>query len=420
MSTDVDIHVDNPVTRKVKRISFKHVMSFLFLLAFFSYSFYQVSQKPRILVLHSYDTDYDWVNEVSEGIRSVLDNKRYLVRWHYMKTKKNPGNEFGRKAGVRALDLIAEWEPNVIIAIDDNAQKYVAKHYIDEIKRPAYKTNIVYSGVGAEPEAYGYDRAKNVTGILERMPLDAIKYSALQVFSEPARIRKIRLLHISDSSKSGCLNKQQIDQFKWWPEILKESHDVSSFENWKKVLSERGEFADILLMTNYDTLTPGTLESQSKLDCHDVSSDRNKDKNQKPNSIELQTNIDKKIKQDFVPREKVVTWSKSEFPSLIMGGWGFFVKNGGHLAVAISGFEQGEVAAQMAVKIIGTVANTAKNTKKINRAQAPWEIDGRSTEQFIIHYNGSYDFYQHPNYPMIPAFYESFARAAGTYRENEK
>jgi len=56
-------------------------------------------------------------------------------------------------------------EPDVLIAVDDNAQKYAAKYFVNH---PRIK--IVFSGINGSVQPYGYDTANNVTGILERNP----------------------------------------------------------------------------------------------------------------------------------------------------------------------------------------------------------------------------------------------------------
>ena len=93
---------------------------------------YEVSRKPRVLVLHSYGTDYSWVTEVSEGINRVLAGKPYSMRWHYMDTKRHPDDAFKERAGQAARDVIEQWQPNVIVTVADNAQALVGKHYVND------------------------------------------------------------------------------------------------------------------------------------------------------------------------------------------------------------------------------------------------------------------------------------------------
>ena len=138
-------------------------------------------KKPRILILHSYDLDYSWVRDINDGINRVLSDKAYSIKWHYMDTKRHPSNEFKEKAGNTARVMIDSWNPDLILAIDDNAQKYVAQKYNNHDKM-----KIVFTGVNAELNAYGYDQAKNVTGVLERIPFNEFR----EVFSQILPKRK--------------------------------------------------------------------------------------------------------------------------------------------------------------------------------------------------------------------------------------
>lgn len=87
-------------------------------------------------------------------------------------------------AASTAKSLINRWEPHVIIAIDDNAQTMRIKNRISNkkikiqvasafVNKPGLQ--VVFSGVNGTREQYGYVDAENVTGILERLELNAIK-----------------------------------------------------------------------------------------------------------------------------------------------------------------------------------------------------------------------------------------------------
>lgn len=62
--------------------------------------------KPRVLVLHSYDTEYSWTRDISTGLTRTFSNKAYTMRWHYMDTKRNPDEAFKQRAGLLARRII--------------------------------------------------------------------------------------------------------------------------------------------------------------------------------------------------------------------------------------------------------------------------------------------------------------------------
>jgi ABC-type uncharacterized transport system substrate-binding protein len=82
-----------------------------------------------------------------------------------------------------------------------------------------------------------------------------------------------------------------------------------------------------------------------------------------------------------------------------MGTDGFFVEDGGALAIGASPFEQGEVAARMVLDIV-------------TRGTIPRDIPVVSTEQFAVFMRGEK---MQELGLWLPRFYESFARATHNY-----
>jgi ABC-type uncharacterized transport system substrate-binding protein len=80
-----------------------------------------------------------------------------------MDTKRNNTEQWKRAAGQEAKRIVAEYRPQVVISLDDNAQQYFTKDYAGEPAPPYF----VFSGVNGEPAQYGFPAA-NVTGVLER------------------------------------------------------------------------------------------------------------------------------------------------------------------------------------------------------------------------------------------------------------
>ncbi len=114
----------------------------------------------KVLVVMSYEDNFPWVMEIKEGIDSMLADK-CEIRYFYMDTKKNLKG--GEQKAEEAYTLYQEFQPDGIIAGDDNAQSlFVVKYLKDKVKTP-----VMFCGVNAKPEKYGFP-ASNVSGILER------------------------------------------------------------------------------------------------------------------------------------------------------------------------------------------------------------------------------------------------------------
>jgi ABC-type uncharacterized transport system substrate-binding protein len=113
-----------------------------------------------VLVVMSYEQTNPWCIEIKEGIESILANICDLS-YFYMDTKINLKD--GAKKAKKAYALYKNLKPDGIITVDDNAQSMFILPYL----KNKVKTPVMFCGVNADPENYGYP-ASNVSGILER------------------------------------------------------------------------------------------------------------------------------------------------------------------------------------------------------------------------------------------------------------
>lgn len=121
------------------------------------------AQEHRLLVVHSYHTGYEWVQGLDRAIDASLEGFPGLeVQRVYLDTKRRSSPGERAEAGRRALETLAAFGPEVVIAADDNAQELVVRPHLGK-RSPQF----VFAGVNAAPETYGFP-APNVTGILER------------------------------------------------------------------------------------------------------------------------------------------------------------------------------------------------------------------------------------------------------------
>ena len=75
----------------------------------------------KILYVDSYYDDYDWSQGLTSGIKSVLDGTGVELKIVRMDTKRNPAEEFKKKAGEDAHLAIEVFKPDVLMVSDDNA-----------------------------------------------------------------------------------------------------------------------------------------------------------------------------------------------------------------------------------------------------------------------------------------------------------
>lgn len=328
---------------------------FIALAGFISFSM----QKPRIFILHSYHPSYSWTRDVDVGLDRVLAEKTYYsVRRFYMDTKRHPWVHYKKAVGVNAYNSINTWKPDVLIAVDDDAQKYVASRFVGNPD-----IDVVFAGVNGEIDKYGYSKADNVTGILERKKLKALK-DMLLILADKHPDHPLRIVNIGDKSESVQYDDDFIKSFDWSPVVYAGSTLVETLGEWKDAISSASRIADVVIVENYRKL------------------------------------VREAGKTDLVPPEETVGWTTKNSSIPVVGLNGFYVEDGGMMSIATSPYEQGEVAADIAVRIVdGT---------------PPSEIPVASTRQFVVYMSKSL---VNSSGLELPEVYEAFARGTNNYYE---
>ena len=114
----------------------------------------------KVMVVLSYDRQFAWERDIVEGILSVLGESSD-IQYVEMNTKADFAG--GQQKAQEAYALYQQFQPDGIITADDNAISMFVLPYIkDKVKTP-----VIFCGVNAEPEKYGFP-ASNVSGVLER------------------------------------------------------------------------------------------------------------------------------------------------------------------------------------------------------------------------------------------------------------
>lgn len=318
--------------------------------------------KPSILIVHSYAPDYAWVRDVDSGLARVLDARwRYKVRWYYMDTKRHPSEAHKRSAGRAARHVIEATRPDIVIAIDDDAQQFVARHFINDAR-----LRIVFAGVNRQARHYGYDRAANVTGILEPIPLAALR-EALHSATSAGRAwtgqQGMRLAFLGDQSATTGGDLERVRQFDWQPLQRGAVSQVATWAQWQAAVLAAGRDHDVLLLAGYRGL------AQSSSD------------------------------PTLVPPSVVVAWTEAHSPLPVVGVNAFYVEDGGMLALGASPWEQGEVAGARALALLFRSADMAA-------------LPMTESQQFVVSMSGAR---MRARGFALPRVYEAAARSGNLY-----
>ena len=180
-------------------------------------------RKPRILVLHSLGAETPWVRGVDRGLRRVLETNRnpVTVEWHHLGLDdKRPGQGMMR-ALAAARRTIQSLDPHLVIAIDDEANAFVARDF-----SRAGGRRILYVSIDRDPLAYGYHGDRQISGIAERLPL--VPVMELVRWVRPDQSLRIQALGgTSETTRGGMV---QVRDFNWAPHRFEEALHVRDFE----------------------------------------------------------------------------------------------------------------------------------------------------------------------------------------------
>lgn len=264
----------------------------------------------RILVIHSYHREHVSMPKRNIGLQNVLNDIEDIdIKYFYMDTKRKSSLEWKHKVARMAHERISEFEPDLLILFDDNAQRYVAKNYMN-----ADKPQIVFAGVNDEPEAYGYP-ASNVTGILERTYPDQ---TLLLLSKIDPKIKRVAFISDDSATADGVIQYIRANKM---PLDITAFDQPKSFDEWKKTVTrhENDPMVDAFLIPLYHTIK--TTEK----------------------------------KDSRVPPPEVMKWTIDNTKKPIGGLWPFATKDGALCAVTVDLTEHGMVAAEMALRILNGV-----------------------------------------------------------------
>ncbi|MES9832645.1 MAG: ABC transporter substrate binding protein [Candidatus Thiodiazotropha sp. DIVDIV] len=231
----------------MKRIS--ELLTLLLLLCFHSVFVYAETTVAKILVVHSYGSTHVCGKPQGDGVARALEEHGWRqgenleLRSVFMDTKKNHTTpEAIREQGNLALQIVEQFNPQVVIVLDDNA--------IREVMLPLVNRNdlsIVFSGMNGQPAEYNRKTeflnslaspGHNVTGVYEKLHL----VKSLRVMA--AAIGDIeegdKVVGITDYSPTGnAITKQfEIELEQKTPKLKWDLRRVRNFEEYKGLINE--------------------------------------------------------------------------------------------------------------------------------------------------------------------------------------
>ena len=197
----------------------------------------------RCLYVSSYHSGYEWNDGIERGLESTLQGKCEIKKF-YMDGKRHLDSDFAKAKAIEAKALVESWKPDVIIAADDSASKFLIMPYFKNAAVP-----VVFCGINWTAEAYGYPYS-NATGMIEVGPIEPLQ----------AEVRTM----VKNVRRGVFLSVDEISQHKEFTEIQKMYKRlgiemtftvVHTMAEWETGFTAAQTQADFLLIGNNAGIT---------------------------------------------------------------------------------------------------------------------------------------------------------------------
>ena len=291
----------------------------------------------HVLVLNSYNSGLTWTDSEDAGIRSVLQTRvaDLVVHSEFLDTKTVSDAEHYQRVFGLIKHKYASIPLSVVIATDDDAYNFYLEHH----KALFPGVPVVFCGVNYFSDAQRQGREGLVTGVVEAFDIPSTLRTALRLHPQASRV-----IVINDRTTTGLANKKVITE-----QVIPQFSESVTFEFYEDLtmaeLLEKVRAVppdDIVLLMTFNTDRSGRTFSYDQ-------------------SIAL------------IAKE-------SKAP--IYGVWDFYLGKGIVGGMLTSGFDQGRIAAEMALRILDGEA--VRTIPVVTVSPNRYKFDYRQMERFDI------------------------------------
>lgn len=187
----------------------------------------------KVLLIDSYHEGYAWSDGIVAGAEKAFKGTGVNLKIERMDTKRNGSEEFKKKAGQKVKSVIESFKPDLVIAADDNASKYVIVAFYKNSQLP-----FVFCGLNWDAGVYGFPY-KNMTGMIEVNPIPQL----LDQLKPLAKGNRIGLLAADNET-----SRKEVENYKKAFGISLTSYYAKDYNDYKKGFLELQTKVDMLLM----------------------------------------------------------------------------------------------------------------------------------------------------------------------------
>jgi len=191
----------------------------------------------KILYINSYHAGYGGSDPITQGVQEVLGETGVELKIIYLDTKRHPDEAFIKNAALAAKTVIEAFQPDVVIASDDNASKYLIMPYYKDAELP-----FVFCGVNWDASVYGFPY-KNVTGMIE-VALVAEILNHLQKYADGDRIGFLGGDRLSERKNLEHYKKRFSIDFE-------KIYFAKTFAEWQQSYLKLQDEVDMIMLTSH-------------------------------------------------------------------------------------------------------------------------------------------------------------------------
>jgi len=210
------------------------------------YLFSSEEKPKKVLFVNSYHKGYVWSDGIEKGIFNIKNKSTLNIELKSieMDSKNNTSIIFKKEAALKVKKILELFKPDVVIACDDNASKYLILPYYSKSNLP-----FIFCGLNADPKEYNFP-SKNVTGMRE---VELIKESIhfIKQYTKGSTLGHLGADNISERKIAARIEELTGQKTK--------KHFVSSVKEWKKHYLLLQKSVDIVSLS---TFSPYTLKKE--------------------------------------------------------------------------------------------------------------------------------------------------------------
>lgn len=191
--------------------------------------------QTKVLYINSYHEDFYSAIIQTKVVRDTLLPKGIKLKFVHMDTKRIKKDALRKIEGIKVQQVIKDWKPDLVIASDDSASKYVVSKYKD-VNLP-----FVFMGVNWSAKQYGYPY-KNVTGQIE-VDLASELLNELKKYSKGTKVGFLAGETLTDKKTLSFYQNNLGLEFN-------EIKFVNTFKEWKTAFTSLQNEVDVVLFLN--------------------------------------------------------------------------------------------------------------------------------------------------------------------------